>query len=70
MMNKRFYLKNFFPQLNIFQLYKKQAQELNFGEHHLHLRSVPFEFASYQNIKKMESTFMTTVVEDDSNLDR
>ncbi|XP_072266301.1 uncharacterized protein [Pyxicephalus adspersus] len=47
------------------------AEEMGFNEFHLHLRPVRFEFATYKaQIEQIPPTFITSLLEDDSSVDR
>nr|XP_008261576.2 uncharacterized protein LOC100346633 [Oryctolagus cuniculus] len=53
------------------RLYKELAQEMGFEEFHLHLRPVPFEFASHKDeVDGSPPAFVTSLLEDAGQLDR
>nr|XP_009675270.1 PREDICTED: transmembrane protein FLJ37396 [Struthio camelus australis] len=53
------------------RLYKAFAREMGFGEFHLYLRPVHFEFASYkEKADHIPPIFITSLLEDDSCVDR
>ncbi|KAK3588936.1 hypothetical protein CHS0354_023696 [Potamilus streckersoni] len=53
------------------KIYKKQANEMGFGDFHLNLRSVQFEIAGYkENAGKPPPIFITAVQQDDSSVDK
>eukprot|EP00073_Rattus_norvegicus_P041726 XP_008771243.1 PREDICTED: transmembrane protein FLJ37396 isoform X3 [Rattus norvegicus] len=52
-------------------LYKELALEMGFEESHLHLRPIPFEFASHKDkVDPPPPVFITSLLEDSSRVDR
>ncbi|XP_041043277.1 uncharacterized protein LOC121277708 [Carcharodon carcharias] len=53
------------------RLYKSAAAQMGFDEFHLYLRPVQFEFAAYkEKADQPPPVFITTLLEDNSNVDR
>ncbi|XP_062043222.1 uncharacterized protein LOC133756617 [Lepus europaeus] len=53
------------------RLYKELAQEMGFEEFHLHLRPVPFEFATHKDeVDGSPPAFVTSLLEDAGQVDR
>ncbi|XP_067841118.1 uncharacterized protein si:ch73-242m19.1 [Heptranchias perlo] len=53
------------------RLYKSVAVQMGFDEFHLYLRPIQFEFAAHkEKADQLPPVFITTLLEDDSNIDR